>query len=360
MKTRSNLASNSFKGQVISVGIDVHKKSWSIALIMKCLFLKRYSCDPDVEMMIASLEKSYPGATFIFCYEAGFCGFWIYRKLTSLGYKCIVVNPADIPQTQKEELSKTDSIDCTKLARELDKNSLTPIYIPEVDEEAFRDLYRVRSALIKDQTSTKNRIKSFLNRYNIELIDHDVRSNWSNKHLQKLKEVEFPSLSSRIAFRSFLKQLDDIILNISSLEQEIKKIIEVNNERKEVYNHLITIPGIGNICALGLLSELINMERFKSDNDLLSYIGLIPTTRNSGDKEYSRGVTFRHKRHLRNTIIESSWIAIRKDPALLLVFNKLCSRMNKNKAILRIAKKLIKRVRSIWVNKQDYVVGVIG
>ena len=133
------------------------------------------------------MDNKYPKGKFEFCYEAGFCGFWLQRELSNSGYKCIVINPADVPTTQKEKVSKSDSIDSRKLAEGLSNNLLTPIHIPEIVEEAYRDLYRYRLNLVKRQTALKNQIKSFLNRYGIEVSVEYGSGKWTKKFINGLK-----------------------------------------------------------------------------------------------------------------------------------------------------------------------------
>ncbi|WP_430815929.1 transposase [Carboxylicivirga sp. RSCT41] len=102
------------------------------------------------------------------------------------------------------------------------------------------------------------------------------------------------------------------------------------------------------------------MERFKNLDALCSYIGLVPTTSSSGEKEKTGNVTPRANRILRNAIIESAWIAARIDLALSLVYNKLCERMHPNRAIIRIAKKLLNRIRYVLKNDKEYVCSVMS
>ena len=108
-----------FSGQNIYVGIDVHLKSWSVAILSEHSVLKRFSQSPEPELLHKYLVSNYPGANYFSVYEAGFCGFWIHESLTDLGITNIVVNPADVPTMSKEKLRKTDAVDCNKLAREL-------------------------------------------------------------------------------------------------------------------------------------------------------------------------------------------------------------------------------------------------
>jgi transposase len=107
-----------FKGQNIYVGIDVHLKSWSVTVLSEHSVQKRFSQNPDAESFHRYLTGNYPGAHYHSVYEAGFCGFWIHRRLVELGINNIVVNPADVPTMGKEKLQKTDTVDCGKLARE--------------------------------------------------------------------------------------------------------------------------------------------------------------------------------------------------------------------------------------------------
>ena len=108
-----------------------------------------------------------------------------------------------------------------------------------------------------------------------------------------------------------------------------------------------------------LLTELYEITRFRSIDELSSYVGLIPDTHGSGEKEYVGGVTERHHSQLRWLLIDASWIAVRKDPVLMEAFQQYCKRMRKTKAIIKIARKLLNRVRYVLKNQAEYVTGVI-
>ncbi|GAB6160956.1 hypothetical protein JCM12298_01150 [Desulfothermus naphthae] len=101
------------------------------------------------------------------------------------------------------------------------------------------------------------------------------------------------------------------------------------------------------------------MKRFKNFDQLKSYVGLTPSVYSSGDTHYEYGLTYRKNSRLKYALIEASWVAIRKDPALLESYNKLITRMKKQQAIIRIAKKLLSRIRHVWLNKQPYVTGIV-
>ena len=103
----------------------------------------------------------------------------------------------------------------------------------------------------------------------------------------------------------------------------------------------------------------MDINRFPHLDHLASMVGLIPSVDSSGDKETIKGITNRHNKHLRYMLVEVAWIAVREDPALTHAFNKLCKRMSRQKAIIKIAKKLLNRIRYVWKNNTNYVPAVI-
>ena len=147
-----------------------------------------------------------------------------------------------------------------------------------------------------------------------------------------------------------------------------KKLLRINRELRRIgcdsehapkLKLLQSIPGIGLITSITLLSEMEDIMRFKNLNQLCSFVGLVPTTKSSGDKERTGKITPRSNRFLRSSIIESAWIASGKDPSLAYSFSQLCKRMQPHDAIIRIAKKLLNRIRYVIKNETEYVHSVL-
>src|SRR5690349_974749 len=151
-----------FEGQSIYVGIDVHKKDWKVTIMTTELSLKTFSSVPQAEKLSAYLKSNFPGATYYSAYEAGFSGFWLHKELIKLGINSIVVNPADIPTTDKERKQKEDLRDSRKIAHSLRSGQLKSIHIPKDEVLNDRVLVRTRHALVKDLNRSKNRVKSML------------------------------------------------------------------------------------------------------------------------------------------------------------------------------------------------------
>ena len=116
-----------FTGQNIYVGFDVHLKSWKVTILSDEISHKTFTQPPEPEVLHNYLLKNFPGGIYHSAYEAGFCGYWIHYRLLEFGINSIVVNPADIPTTNKEKVQKDDKRDSRKIARALRNGDLTPI-----------------------------------------------------------------------------------------------------------------------------------------------------------------------------------------------------------------------------------------
>lgn len=355
MEQREN-SKKDFRGQRIYIGIDVHKQQWNVSIRNNHLHLKTFSMNPAPLELQKYLAKNYPQGDYQSVYEAGYCGFWIHEELERLGIKNKVVNPGDVPTRGKEKLTKSDTVDSRKLARELESEAMSGIYVPSKYHQELRSLCRLRYSLSRHQARLKNRIKGHLSFYGKEIPSRSELYHWSNRFIQYLKTVEFDFLMGKEYLSYCLEELEETRKRIAEITKKIRREIP-----KEIMELLVqSVPGVGTITAATLYSELIDMNRFKRIDELASYIGLIPSTYSSGQTERSYGITIRRNKYLRSMLIESAWIAVREDPALLLHFNELTKRMTKTRAIIPIAKQLLRRIRYVWLKREEYVYGITG
>lgn len=151
-----------FTGQSIYVGLDVHKKSWSVSIFSEQCEHKKFTQDPVTDKLVHYLKRNFPGASYHAAYEVGFSGFWTQEQLRNQGVNCIVVHPADVPTTNKERTTKRDRVDCRKLARHLRNGDLRGIYVPSRPQLEDRSLIRTRQSVLRKQTRCKNQIKALL------------------------------------------------------------------------------------------------------------------------------------------------------------------------------------------------------
>lgn len=354
----SQIRTLNFANQNIYCGIDKHKKSWHVCIRDDSFELRAFSQPPNPVILSEFLHRTYPGANFTAVYEAGFSGFWAQRALESLGISCLVVNPADVPTSDKDRQHKTDQVDCRKLAKALCDNSIQGIFIPEENQVEDRDILRTRKQIVKDQTRNKNRITSFLNFHGIEVPDGFKQSaHFSNPFILWLEGLDL-----RPSMRMTLN------LKIGALKQGRLQLLEANRyvrnlSRSETYKiqagFLQTIPGIGLITSMILLTELGDINRFKGLDELANYVGLSPNVYSSGETIHVKGITHRCNHIVREALIESSWCAVRKDPALLRAYQEYVKRMHHNKAIIKIARKMLNRIRYVLRNQKPYISSIL-
>ena len=350
-----------FDGQSIYVGIDCHKKNWTVTILGEQYEHKTMSQNPDPDILASYLRRNFPGAEYYAVYEAGFNGFYPCRRLKHLGINCNVIHAADVPTRNKERIQKMDPVDSRKLARSLRSKEFEAIHVPEPSLEADRALVRQRFRVMKDVTRTKARVRSLLFQFNINVPDRFTLSqtrSWSKIYMNWLKELQVEHQS--------LKQTLDNYIRIGELQR--KELLSVNRQVRSLsqtdvyrfnYNLLISIPGIGFLTAMTFLVQIGDIRRFERLDDLCDYIGLVPMMHGSGDKMYTGKLINRGRKELKIMIIEAAWEAVRLDPALMAKFNELTRRMNKNKAIIRIARKLVSRMRSVLMAREPYKLGII-
>ena len=346
-----------FSGKTIYCGLDVHKTNWKVNARMEGIEMAVFSQNPDAGLLKRYFEKHYPGARLKVAYESGFCGFEIQRSLTALGIDCRIVNAADIPCSDKDRKRKTDKRDARKLSIELSNGNANGIYIPDRDMEYARALLRQRHRLVKDQTRCVNRIKHLLLSKGIKTPQKSDRM--SLKFVKLLREFDYGSQVLKITVHYALDQYVQLRKIIKDITIDIKNLTR-SEPFTQIQSILTSISGIGLINGMVIQTEICDMKRFKLLDSLCDYAGFVPDVHSSDDREITKGITSRANEFLREAIIESSWMLIRKDPAMLLKYQEYRKRMNPNKAIVRIGKHLLSRIRFLWNNNQKYLNGIMG
>jgi transposase len=347
-----------FSGQPVYIGLDVHKKSWSVSIFSKYGEYKTFNQPPEVDKLLHYLRHHFPGGDYRSVYEAGYCGFWIHDQLREKGIQCLVVNPADIPTKNKERRTKRDPIDCRKLARSLRNGEIEGIYVPCRPKLEDRSLIRTRQSMVRKQTRCKNQIKGMLLFYGVGMPEERQMGHWSRRFIQWIEGIRMERASGDIALKAHLEELSHLRQLIASLNRAILRLARTQ-EYWPLVRLLKTVPGISTLTAMILLTELGEILRFPSLDELSCYVGLVPDTQESGEKEYVGSLTQRRHSQLRWLLIEASWVAVRKDPTLLMAFEQYCRRMRKTKAIVKVARKLLNRIRYVLKNQAEYVPCVI-
>jgi transposase len=346
-----------FTNKNIFVGMDQHQKSWDITLFCEQDYLRNFNQPPSTESLINLLHRDYPGASYLCGYEAGLFGFWAQRELETAGIKCIVMHAADIPRSNKNKTIKRDSLDSKTIAQALATGMAKPIHVPSIEIEQDRSLIRYRGRLQRDITRIKNRISGLLFQFGIDLTEKYSKS-WSKNFVNWLLELDQIKGSARITLNHMIEQLQ-LLRGLLLKANRSVRMLQASEKYKTLMILLMSVPGIGPLLAITLIVEIENIKRFSTFRQLNSFVGLYPMEYSSGEKDYKGSMTVRQNKFLRGLIIEASWIAVRHDPALTLVFQDWKKRMTKKRAIVKVARKLLKRVRYVWMNDCPYILSIV-
>jgi transposase len=288
------------------VGLDQHKDSIAVAYAPDDRGTEPVYLGPvgtrqcDIEKLVRNLKSKAPH--LVFAYEAGPCGYGLYRYLTRKGFTCSVVAPSLIPRKAGDRV-KNDRRDAVQIAKLLRSGDLSPVYVPQVEDEAIRDLCRAREDAMKDAKAAKLRLKSFLLRHDIR---YDGSATWNPAHLRWLSRVVCPTAAQQIVFQEYLRAVTQHLERLQRIEESLQD--EVASWRMApVVEALCALRGVQFTVAATTVAEVGNLTRFDNPRQLTSYLGLNPSEYSSGEKRRQGGITKTGNAHARRVLVEGAW-----------------------------------------------------
>jgi transposase len=293
-------------GSTVYVGLDVHKETISVAYgggdeRGEVRFVGVIGAGHgDVDRMVRRLQSK--GKKLVFAYEAGPCGYGLYRHLKSKGLSCMVVAPSLTPKRPGDKV-KTDRRDAEQLARYLRSGDLTSVHVPEVEDEAIRDLCRAREDAMKDLKATKQRLKSLLLRHGIEYPGKEAFESGKKSWMTR---VVFPTAAQQVVFQEYVNGLEQQAERVKTLEVELED--QATSWRLyPVVQALQAMRGVQSTVAVTMVSEVGDLTRFENPRQLTAYLGLTPSEHSSGEKRKQGGITKTGNGHARRVLIEGAW-----------------------------------------------------
>lgn len=288
------------------VGLDVHKDTIAVAVApagreSPTSYGELANTPKAIGKLAEKLVRSYGGEVIQFCYEAGPCGYEVYRQLKGLGFDCAVVAPSRIPKAPGERI-KTDRRDACKLARLLRSGELTPVWVPDEDQEAMRDLVRARADLKNAERKSRQQLGAFLLRHG----RHWSRSGWTQAHFAWLDSQRFDLDWQEWAFREYLDGVRAAGDRVSAMTKQLHEAL-ANWSMAPVVRSLMALRGVDVITAMTVLCELGDVSRFDEPRQLMAYLGLVPSEHSSGSRRRQGGITRTGNRHVRRLLVESAW-----------------------------------------------------
>lgn len=341
------------KSQPIYMGIDVHKKTWSMCLVHRKQVVGKASLPADFEVFKKYLKR-YEGFEIYSVYEAGFCGFSLHRQLISVGIKNIITPVHKVPKISGDRV-KTDKIDCFKLAHFLANGLLRGIYIPTEEQVNIRQIVRTRDQLKRKRVRVISQIKNLLFQLGIFIEVKKI----SQKLRKELLTTELPSFF-RKSLELHFEQLDLLQHQLKKLYKELEETAEAT-QQSNTYHIIKSTPSVGSLLAMALTYEVADWRRFNNEKQICAFFGLTPSEFSSGERVCRGNITGQGSPMIRALLVQASWKIIKKDPVMGEFYERITTQTgSKKKAIVAVARKLMCRIYSMVKNKREYALGLVA
>jgi transposase len=292
------------KKSIMFVGLDVHKNSINVAIANagRNAEIRHYgTIGGNVEDLLRTVKKiDSPSVDLHFVYEAGPCGYDIYRSLTEKGFDCAVVSPAHIPKKPADRV-KTDRRDAISLARLHRAGELTYVFVPRPEDEAMRDLTRAREDAKKAQAVARQQLGGMLLRLGFRYPG----DSWSKAHFGWLADQRMPTPVQQVVFQECINAIDETTARVERLTRQIESLVPCWR-MAPVVTAVQALRGVSLIVAATTIAEVGDLARFEHPKQLMAFLGLVPTEHTSGQKKRQGGITKTGNGHVRRVLVEAA------------------------------------------------------
>jgi transposase len=288
----------------IFVGLDVHKESIAIGLAEPGRAAGRLlgKIAHDIGKLLKMLAKvGQPGQLHI-VYEAGPTGYGLQRALQARGYECEVIAPSQMPRRPGDRV-KTDARDCLQLAECSRAGQLRKVWVPDVEDEAIRDLARGREDAVNSRTKVRQQLKAFLLRHGVR---YGGKTSWTQAYWRWLASLSFEVQASQTAFTEYWLAVQAAEERVQRLTQALKASI-TGWRFEPLVAALQALRGIDAVSAIGLVAEIGDLARFEHPRKLMGYLGVVPSEYSSGERISRGSITKTGNTHARRLLTEAAW-----------------------------------------------------
>lgn len=335
----------------IFVGNDLHDKNMllRIALNKASAVTRSFSNDAAGCMaMIIDLKqraKDAGGARIILAYEASGLGYELRDNLIAAGIECVVLAPSKMAPSPKQRCAKTDEKDAGRIlevlrGHYLAGNELPAVWVPDLQTRDDREVLRARLDAQEKSSELKTQIVTLLKRNGVRKIE-DLGGNWTKKYRQwllKLRDCHTPLMEgARRHLGSLLRQLEALEKEVATLREQVEEMAQAPRYAPRV-TKLQTIKAVGPLTAMVFLTEMGDLERFKNRRQVGSYLGLVPSSYETGEANDRKGhITHQGPARVRFVLNQAVWNIIRFDPDERQVYDRIVAKNPKHKKIAVVA-----------------------
>ncbi len=356
----SKIQQHVVENQEVFVGLEDSKRTWVVCARSGGMIVQETSMPAIYDGLKNYLGNSFPGCRIKIVYEAGFRGFGLHDRLVEDGFECTVTPPHTVTE-EKCSRQKNDRVDSRRLAKNLENRDCGRCHVPDKQLREDRQLSRLYEQVQRDITRESNRIRRAIDFHGLD--GHFKAGKWTRRDYQAAKKVlerlEL-SHSMRVTFEMYYSIIETLWEKKKELIKELKTIAQDDRYKKQV-RILKSVPGIGIMTAIRLLLEWGDVSRFTRKEEFVNFLGLAPREQSSGDRERRGHITRQGCRWVRAWLVESAWVALRHDPALLAKFNRISSHSGRKKiAIVAVARTLATRCRAILMSGEEYTIGLVA
>jgi len=286
------------------VALDVHKNAITAGVLPAAGGRVELVQLEHSEQAIRRLVKRLGGANGLaVCYEAGPCGYELYRLLAGIGVACDIVAPSLTPVRPGDRV-KTDRRDATKLVRLYRAGELSFVCPPTPEQEGLRDLVRCRDDLRRARTAARHRVGKQLLRYG--RVYREGKRGWTKQHQAWLRKQRLDDPLAQAALAQMLCHLDAVDAQLAAIDRQLEQVARAEPWCDPV-RWLCCFRGISTLTALGLLAEIGDFRRFASARELMSFLGLTVSEYSSGERRSRGSITKTGNRHARRLLVEAAW-----------------------------------------------------
>jgi transposase len=343
----------------VVVGLEDSKKTWRVCVRSGRMVVHETSMPAEYEALRNYFRNKFPECRIRVMYEAGFRGFNLYDNLVADGWECVVTPPHTVTE-EKCNKQKNDTYDCRRLAKNNENGDYRTCHVPDKQLREDRQVSRLCGQVQKDITRVSNRIRREIEYHGLER--QFPMGPWSSGTYRQAREtVKGLAISEELRF-TFEMHFRELEILRSMKLKALRRLRQIGDSQryKRTVELLESAPGIGRLTATRLALEWGDLQRFKTKEGFASFLGLIPSDYSSGEADHKGHITKQGNRQVRAWLIESTWIAIRKDPVLLEKYRAVLSHSGSGKkAIVATARKFAMRLRAVVLRGEPYEIGLI-